>query len=800
MMRRLLLLAGLIFFCSPLFAQKALIKGTVTDSTGNAVELATVGIQGKRAGTTTDKSGKFKLEIPARDSLMLIITYVGYKDQIRPVYAQPDEVISLQVELEHETREIDVVEIKSKNQDGERIQISTTKIDPKHAKLLPSGFDEFNKIIGTMPGVTSGNELSSSYSVRGGNFDENMVYVNGMQIYRPFLVRSGRQQGLSFVNSDLVEDVSFSSGGWQAKYGDRLSSVLNVTYKKPEQFGGSVTGSMLGGSAHIEGASEDDKINFMVGYRYKNSKYLLNTLPVEGEYFPRFHDLQTYVNFDLSDRDDTSGESKTSLEMLASLSDNKYLVEPTTRETTFGTLGNLMRVIVAFEGKEELTYNTVQGGLKLNHWVNPDFKTEFYVTGMRTRESEAINVEGGYRLCDVNTDMQSDDFNQCEASRGVGTQFNYARNSLVANVLSARHRGYWYRTNANTIEWGLRYSREMFDDILYEYGFVDSADYVTVSEPVSANHQFAANRLKGYVQSKHKLDSLQTFTYGARFNYWDFDNEFSVSPSLQYSYKLPWQHDVVFNAAAGIYRQAPFYRTLRNIDGDLVKNAGTQNSLHLIAGTDYQFEMWNRPFKLTSEVYYKYLWDVIPYEVNNLRVRYYAHHKGVAYATGFDFRVSGEFIPGSQSWFSLGALTTRENIKGDEQGYVRRPTDRRINAGIFFQDNLPNNPSVKMYLNLLFSSGIPFGIPGDLKNRTALSRSAYKRVDIGVSKLISFNDKSVVRSGFFESIWAGVEILNVLGVSNTISHIWVKDVNNQRYAIPNTLSQRYFNLKLIAEF
>ena len=492
-------------------AQVHKIKGIVLDENSNPIEYAIVSIQNDTKAVQTNKMGEFEIEITDINK-PLVIKLLGYKEKIVSITAT--ELLSIR--LETDSKVIQQVEVRSENERREEAGMS--KLDPKNAILLPSAFGDFNKLIQMLPGVTANNELTSTYSVRGGNYDENMIYVNGIEVYRPFLVRSGQQEGLSFVNPNLASDVEFSSGGWQSKYGDKLSSVMNVKYKEPKKFEGSVQAGFLGGTVHLGGTDKQNRISAVAGFRNKSSQYLLNTLPVKGQYFPSFNDFQSYVNIDLTNRKrGFEIQKRTTLGILGSYAGNRYLVIPQTQETNFGTATEVLKLTVAFDGTEKMNYDTWQGGIKLTHWATTKFRTEFYGSMMDSREREYIDLEAGYRLCDVNPDPDGFNPNQCATERGAGTIYRYARNSLHAQVFATENRSYYFRTPKNTIEFGAKYSKEIIQDQLSEYGFIDSLDFVKPTGTyLNTTINLNSNRLSGYIQSTHRIDSLHTITYGIR--------------------------------------------------------------------------------------------------------------------------------------------------------------------------------------------------------------------------------------------------------------------------------------------
>ncbi|SDL33729.1 TonB-dependent Receptor Plug Domain [Catalinimonas alkaloidigena] len=796
------LLLFFLFFYTTTWAQTALVRGKVTDKQAEPLELASIGVEGTSRGTVTNARGEFELRVAAGREVTLIFAHVGYKRQTFLIRPRAEELLTLDVVLEEDPQYLKAVEIAGTQYEEKRDEVSVTKINPRTAKELPSAFGDFTKILATLPGVISNNELSAEYSVRGGNFDENLVYVNDIQVYRPFLVRAGQQEGLSFVNPDLVTDVEFSAGGWQPRYGDKLSSVLNIRYKEPTKFAASASLSLLSSTAHVEGATPERRFTYVIGARQKSARYLFNTLAVQGDYFPRFYDVQSYFTWDLTSRKSQQNR-RTVLGLLTSFARNRYELDPKSQQTTFGTIRLARRLTAAFDGQETYGYDTYQTGLRLSHRFSEKVRSDMVAAVVRTQERENVEIEGFYRLSEVNTNTADPDFNQNVNERDVAGSYSYSRNALQATIFQATSRNYYFPNERHAVEWGGGYDREMIDDRLYEYYFKDSAEYVRgingfLNDTITLN----SFRLRGYAQHSMQLgaEKRSRLTYGARLNYWSVNQELLVSPRVQYSFEPAWQRDFVFKLAVGAYHQPPFYRELRDSSGVLNLNLKAQRSIHFIVGSDYNFLAWGRPFKFTSEVYYKNMWNVVPYDVDNVRIRYFAENNAVAYAAGADFRVSGEFVRGAESWFTLSLLSTKENILDDTLGYLRRPTDQRVTAAIMFRDHLPNNPTVRMFLNLVFGSGLPYRPPGDPRYRNLIQRTPlYRRVDIGFSKIFIF-DEATTLSNYMESIWIGLELLNAIGAQNVISYQWVRDLDNRQYAVPNTLSARYLNLRLVARF
>ena len=787
---RLVIVSIFFFFNNILLAQQ--ISGYITNKKGDPVENVQIILIGTDKGTTSSNTGFYELQLIEGAENQVIFKHIQYYPDTITVFPG-QKPIERNIMLTEHIAVLDDINI-SGSRLNTREQVSLTKIDPMDAKRLTTPFGEFNKILATLPGVVSNNEFSSAYSVRGGNFDENLVYVNDIPVYRPFLIRAGQQEGLSFVNTDLVESVSFSSGGWEPKYGDKLSSVLNIQYKTPDTWEGSLTASLLNNAFHVEGTGKNKRAGFLLGGRYKNSRYLLNTLEVEGEYFPRFIDVQSYLHFDLN----KDKPSKTTLGILTSVAQNRYQVIPEDRTSDFGTFNQQLRLFVAFDGLELLRYDTYQGGAKLQHIFNNRFKTSLITGFMSTREREYFDVEAGYRLCDVDKNLDSETFDECVQNRGIGTIFQSARNQLDATVINLENRSEFIINSQQVLEFGVGYMHQEVSDYLNEYEFEDSVDFVEITENIKTENDINVNQYFLFAQHKVEFLNQHVLTYGLRTTFWDYSDQLLFSPRLQYAFPSQWNSSMMFKWAIGLYQQPPFYREFRDFQGNLNEDIEPQKSLHLIAGMEYDFFLWNRPFKITSEAYYKRLWDIIPYDVDNVRVRYYANNDAFGYATGLDFRMSGEFIRGTESWFSLGLLSTQEDVEGDDKGYIPRPSQQVLTASIFFQDHFPNNPSLRVSLAYTFGSGLPFGPPNSLSNRNQFPGKSYNRADVGFSKMIFFNENTRIK--FLKSLWLGVEVLNLLGAENPISYFWVEDIFNNQYGVPNTLSARFLNAKLIAEF
>ncbi len=790
-----ILLSVLLLGATTNYAQnRGVVEGTITSAANEPIPLVNIVVlPNSTTGVTSNENGKFELTLPY-GTYQLYFSHSAFNNKVVEVNLNRPK-ISVTVKLSPKTRYLEGVTIQSKEDIEIREQASTIQVSPATLKEIPTPFLDFNQslVSGGGLGIMSNNELSSSYSVRGGNFDENLVYVNDILIYRPFLVRSGQQEGLSFVNPEMVAKVDFSSGGWQPKYGDKLSSVLNIQYKAPQETHASLIAGLLGGSAHIEGSTPDKSLSFISGFRYKSAQYLLNTLDVQGQYLPRFGDFQTYLEW----RPNKNNQEKTKVGFLLNYASNFYQVEPEEQVTRFGTFQQVFRLRTAFEGNESLQYSTWQGGLKLAHQFNKRFESQFITSALITREREFVNLEGGYLLCDVDNNLGSNNFNDCATIIGLGTNFDYARNFLAAQIFAVENRNVWNVSDKTKVEFGFRVSTENIDDQLNEYSFTDSADFVSVQSLLQTDLKLQGERLSGYLQQTVAPNEVHSFTYGVRANYWTVNQQWLISPRSQYSIAPKWQRDIIFTAALGSYQQAPFYRELRDFEGVLNQDLKGQSSMHAIVGMDWNFTQWNRPFKFITEIYHKQMWNVVAYDVDNIRLRYYADNDTRAYATGIDFRLSGEFIPNTESWFNLSIMEVKEDKENDGRGYIRRPSDQRLTFALFFRDHLPNNPSIRMHIRYLYGTGLPYGPPNSLQFRNALGAGTkYNRADVGFSKVIAFeNEKSVIKS-----FWFGLEILNLFGVNNNISFNWLEDFNDNQYAVPNSLSQRFFNLRLIARY
>lgn len=810
-------LLAILFFllCKSVYTQS--INGIVSDES-IAIEGVNVSILGSSSGTSTDLMGKYQLKVKANTTQKVAFSFIGFETQIVEIpMLKMGQEYELNIQLSSNQIFIDDVNIEDR-----QIRTSTfEKIDSKHVTVLPTSNSGVEDLIKTMPGVSSSNELSTQYNVRGGNYDENLVYVNGIEIYRPFLIRSGQQEGLSFVNSDLVSAIQFSAGGFAAKYGDKMSSVLDITYKKPVDFGGSATLSFLGGNLHLEGSSPSKKFSYLIGARKKSTKYVLNSLDTQGEYTPDFTDVQTYVSYDFSDQ--------LSIAYLGNYSNNRYQQIPQNRSTRFGTISVPLEVRIFFEGQEIDEYETFFNALSFNWQPNSNINLNLTGSSFTTYESETFDILGQYWLYEIENDLGSDEFGEATFNRGVGTHLNHARNYLQADVFSIQHNGLFTKEDIE-FRWGLRSQSEQIRDVLSEWILIDSAGYSLphpvdnlneeLIEPQSfdlenvlkAQANLKSYRHNAYVQYQQSIGKT-TLNAGVRGSYWDLNEEYLVSPRASISYRPEWRNDILFRASSGVYYQSPFYREMRNLVGELNKSLKAQKSTHFILGNDYNFNIWKRPFKLVTELYYKQLNNLIPYEIDNVRIRYYAENSAEGYAGGVDIRLNGEFVKGMESWASLSVMKTVADIENDfytdengtikEIGYYARPADQRVNFSLFFQDYLPRMPHFKMHLNLVYGSGFPLTPPETYKGEYDFRMPDYKRVDIGFSFILKKEEEQSERFNpfkFTKTAWISLEAFNLLNINNTVSYLWIQDVGGTQFAVPNYLTSRQLNLKLHVSF
>ena len=811
----------LILFLFPVlvWAQKTtIVIGFVKNSQNQFIEDVTVKFG--KTGTTTDKRGYYEIRIPVDVSVTLEFSYVGYKTLSKEFLAKKRSVIRYSPILRAENEILDEVVIKNDSKNAQGI----TTIKAEKVKRIPGANAGVETLLMTLPGVSNNNELSTQYNVRGGNFDENLVYVNGIEVYRPFLIRSGQQEGLSFVNSNMVQNINFSAGGFQAKYGDRLSSVLDITYRKPTEFAATIDASLLGGSITYEDIFLEKKLSAIVGARYRDNSLFVNSKQIETNFRPRFTDLQGFISYKQSE--------KLTLNFLGNFSINNYDYQPVTRRTRFGTVSDPLELIVFYDGQEQDKYLTAFAALSADYQVNDDLKLTTTISSFNTQEEEYFDIAASYNLGEVDSNIGSQTFGDVTFSEGIGSQLNHSRNDLDALITNIQVRGV-YKKEDSQVDFGIKYQTEDIRDRIREWEVIDSVGFsirplglgiindqpynpytgpILPFQNIRAENSLTINRISGFVQyskkgfiGEHKI----WWNFGVRGQSWSVKannnavvNQFIFSPRAQFAIKPDWEKDMLFRVSGGIYSQPPFYKELRGFDGTIIPDVKAQRSAHIVLGSDYSFTMWDRPFKLTTEVYYKNLTNVNPYSVDNVRIRYQANNNAKAYATGLDVRLNGEFVPGNESWISLGILKTEENIDG--RGYIARPTDQRFKLGILFQDYVPNLPDLKAYLNLVYNSGVPGGAPAysdpyNFQNRLR----AYRRADLGI--LYVFTDaKKRYTTGWlsqFKELTAGLELFNMFGIQNSITNTWVRDAaTKNQFGVPNFLSGRILNFRVGMKF
>lgn len=798
----LLLLASLLFSIQ-LVAQRnnATLWGKVTGENGQAIELANIAIKNYPLGTVTDSEGNYLLRIPAEKELTLIFSFMGYQTIEQVVQAKQEERLELSVQLRIQPNTIDEVQVsRRKNGHG-----TMTRLDPAFANQLPDASSSgIETLIKTLPGVSSNNELSSQYSVRGGNFDENLVYVNDIEIYRPFLVRSGQQEGLSFINPDMVSAIEFSAGGFDARYGDKMASVLDIKYRKPLAFSGSASASLLGGSLHVEDLSKNKKLSYTGGVRYKTNRYLLGSLDEKGDYNPDFVDVQTYITYHFTDHFDLS--------FLGNLGTNNYHFKPETRATSFGTFQTVYNTKIYFDGQEKDRFATTLGALSANYHPSSKLNLKLIASAFRTKEEVNYDILGRYYLNELEQDLASESAGDSVLNLGIGSFLNHARNKLSATVVSFSHKGAYSSSN-HLLNWEVKAQLENIDDLVNEWEMRDSTGYslpysdekVELFRVVNTNNQMNNIRLSGHLQDTYAVPIKKGELYltgGLRFNYWNYTNEWLLSPRFSASYYPKERSRLVFRLAGGSYQQPAFFKELKDRDGNITPRGKAQKSTQLVLGTDYLFRAWDRPFKLSSEVFYKYFSHLIPYQVDNVQIRYLGDQEATGYAAGLDFKVNGEFVSGVESWVSVSLLQTQEDIIGDGHGWIPRPTDQTLNLSLFFQDYFPGNPSYKMHLAAFYGSRLPIGPPNGERHQDTFRMPPYRRIDIGFSKIVigPQNRSTAKLLAPIKDLWLSLEVLNLLGVRNTVSYFWVSSNSGDMFAVPNYLTDRKLNFKLTVKF
>ncbi|WP_405381568.1 TonB-dependent receptor plug domain-containing protein [Maribacter sp. LLG6340-A2] len=799
------------------YAQNATITGIVLDENNNA--LADVHITTGQLGTTTNSLGFYSLELVADQENTIVFSHIAHKDVIlEHLILTTNDIFEFNPILKTNTTQIGEITVLA---NGERSSQTILNIAPATIRKIPGANAGVETILKLLPGVNANNELSTQYAVRGGNYDENLVYVNEIEVYRPFLIRSAQQEGLSFVNSDLVQDVKFSAGGFQAKYGDKLSSVLDIKYKTPTLFSLRMEGSFLGAQASMETVSKNKKLKSVSGFRYRNNSLLVNSQQTQNNFNPAFTDVQSYLTYQLS--------SKFRLNFLGNLSLNDYVNEPLNRQTNFGTLNDPQALIVYYEGIEKNKYITALAAVKGTYQLSDNTILKLISSIYHTTEEEYSDVIATYGLGDVDSNFTSDTMGEVLNPRGIGSQFNRTRNDLDALILNLEHKGS-HKIKNSLIEWGAKYTHEDIRDQLRESEFIDSAGFsIRPPRPEFINNQpidpfnaplvaynslnalnfVQTDRFSGYAQIGTQNTWKNTNLYynlGMRFHHWTVNDtngekvsQTVYSPRLQLAIKPDWKKDMLFRFSTGLYHQPPFYRELRDSTGMVNANVKAQRSYHVVLGNEYSFLLWDRPFKLISEAYYKKLKNVNPYTLEDVRIRYSANNDTDAYVYGAELRLNGAFVPGTESWVSLGYLRTEENR--NNRGYIARPTDQRLKVGILFQDYIPKIPDLKMYLNLVYQTGVPGGSPSYADPYIFQNRLRdYKRADLGISYIFAGKDKLFPVTYWLHTLkelTIGFEIFNLFNNQNSITNTWVRDVDSKNeFAVPNYLTSRVLNLKL----
>ncbi len=797
----------------PAFGQVGVtsLEGKVIDPENHPLEMVNVSINGTTIGVVTNKNGEFVLPNISAKKIKLVFSSVGFEKVEREVDLIKNPFITQVMKPDLQKIEEIVVEGRTERNNN------TVTIQQKLTERLPTLSGGVETLIKTMPGVSTNNELSSQYSVRGGNYDENLVYVNGIEIIRPFLVKSGEHEGLSFINSDMVSTIGFSAGGFDASYGDKMSSVLDITYRKPSLTSASAEVGALGASASFEGSALKGKFSHITGIRYKNTSYLLGTLDKKGEYNPSFADVQTFLNYQVT--------PKLSFGFLGNYSGNSFQFVPETQTTRFGTLTQPYEFVVYFEGREHDKFENYLGSLAADYHPNDHLSLKFQASSFYSLEKESYDILGQYYLSDLNRQSQTN----ADSSMliGVGSYLDHARNTLEARFKGLEHSGSFSIKN-HQVRWGLKYLHEQIADHVNEWEMRDSVGYSLPSQDgklelyrsLSGLNNLTSNRFSAYLQDNLTVGLGKgelSVTGGVRMQYWDYNNQTIVSPRITGSWKEKSVKGKTFRFAWGLYQQMPFFKELKNPQAKLVAGVKAQRSIHYLLGYDQNFISDMRPFRFTAELWYKSLDKLIPYQINNLNISYLPDQQSTGYAAGIDFKINGEFVPGLQSWASLSLMKTEEDIIGDfyysdrtnvnsakvYPGYIPRPTDQRVNFSLFFQDFFPGYPTVKMNLTLFYGSRLPFGPPQGERYMDIFRMPPYRRVDVGFSKILIDSQKasfSKKKTFGIKDAWIGFELFNMFDINNTISYYWISDIQNNMHAVPNYLTGRRINLKISVRF
>lgn len=781
----------ILIYCSIVaLGQSFTLKGRVLDGNMSPIELATVSVLQQGKVTMTNLKGEFSIQLHSADSVVVSFSMVGYKTKKR-ILRNPRGKQNLQIIL-YSDNNIDEIQVK-----GQKIQTTQTQ-ELKNSDLkninAASG-NNVEKLVQMQAGVTTHSELSSQYNVRGGAFDENSVYINNIEVYRPFLVRSGQQEGLSVINPNMVEKIDFSTGGFESRYGDKMSSVLNITYKRPTRFEASTEASLMGGGIYVGYGNK--KLSWTNCIRYKTNRLLLGSLETNGEYRPNFLDYQTYLSYRPNER--------WTIDLIGSINNNHYNFKPTNRETSFGTMENVKSFRIYFDGQEKDIFRTYFGSVALTRLFSKNTALSLQASAFSTNERECYDIQGQYWLTQTET----------SENLGVGTYFEHTRNYLKAHVESFKMT-FKHQLYKHSIEIGATLKMEHIKNNSTEYEMRDSSGYsiphtgkdLYMIYSLRERNTINTNRFEVYAQDTWRFASTNgnthfTLNYGIRLSHWNFNRETIVSPRLSLGIIPAFNENVTFRLATGLYYQAPFYKELRDTSTvnrittvNLNRNIRSQQSIHFIAGYDYRFKINNRPFRFTAEAYYKALQNLIPYSVNNVKVVYYGKNEASGHITGLDLKLYGEFVPGTDSWLSLSVMDTKMKLHDQT---IPMPTDQRYSLNLFFTDYFPNTDKWKMSLSLSLADGLPFSAPHQEQYRASFRAPAYKRADIGMSYCL-FDKTKQGKESLFRNVWLGLECLNVFGINNVNSYYWVTDVTNQQYAVPNYLTGRMLNARLTVEF
>lgn len=790
-----------ILFSISAFGQgRAKISGYIRDADGNPLDLVNIRVKNTLNGTMSNEKGHYSLSVATGDSVTLIYSCLGYNKAER-ILPQVTKDMRLNVQMNYTSLELGEVVATA-------IRKQTTTLETLNAdrvKLLPDpAGGSIESLVVTFAGVTSNNELSSQYSVRGGSYDENIVYVNGLEVFRPLLIRSGQQEGLSFINPDMTEAVNFSAGGFEARYGDKMSSVLDITYKKPKGFEGSASASLLGANAYV--GSSSGKFTQVTGFRYKTGRSLLKTTDTDAEYDPNFIDLQTYMTYQLA--------PKWEINFLGNLAINNYKFIPHTRETSFGTATNAKKFKVFMSGQERDKFETLFGALTLKHNLNDNTELGLQASAFTSKEEEGYDIAGDYWLGDAAEEGGGEIQNL-----SIARYNEHARNRLHSNIMNVGHYGV-ARIKNNTLKWGATVQLEKINDKISEWEKRDSAGYslpqgggnVNVIANLFSDNKLESTRISGYLQDVFKFRTKQglfTLVGGVRGSYWSYNREFIFSPRASIGFIPNFDQNLTFRLASGLYYQSPFYKELRTTVQDehgnsiiqLNKNLKSQRSIHVIAGGDYTFRASGRNFKVSADMYYKKLDNLNPYTVDNVKIRYYGENCAQGHAMGLDVKFFGEFVPGTDSWISFSLMKAEQSIRGSE--YVPMPNSQGYNVSLFFQDYFPGYKRVKLNLKGVLSGGLPVTAPRTGYEDGYFRTPTYKRVDLGFSYQLAGGTDAIMDRGFFrnlKNIWLGLDIFNLFDIKNTSSYYWITNIDNHQYAIPNCLTGRQLNIRLIVDF